>query len=114
MILQSIPPPAWAFAGIVVLLAFGVPVRCSHPISKPPFRGCKAYVAGLLGRCSHHGRGPAVRLMATLGGQELMRRRTCDRCGQPRVFARHTDSGRAYLGCTGFPSCKNPRLLSRL
>jgi ribosomal protein S27AE len=114
MSLESIPLPAWAIVIAVLVLAFGVPVRCSHPTSKPPFRGCKVHVAGFLGKCRHHGRAPGARVMATLGGQELMRRRTCDRCGQPRVFARHNDTGRAYLGCTGFPVCKNPRLLGQL
>jgi ribosomal protein S27AE len=114
MTLESIPPPAWAIVIAVVTLAIGLPVRCNHPTSKPPFRGCKWHVYGFLGKCPHHGRVPGVRLMASFGGRELMRRRTCDRCGQPRVFARHNDTGRAYLGCTRYPVCKNSRLLGQL
>ena len=61
MSLESIPLPVWAIVIVVVMLAFGVPVRCGHQTSKPPFRGCKARVVGFLGKCGHHGRVPGAR-----------------------------------------------------
>jgi ssDNA-binding Zn-finger/Zn-ribbon topoisomerase 1 len=50
-------------------------------------------------------------VISVLGGQALIRRRTCDKCGRPRIFARHLVSGRPFLGCSDFPVCKNSRFL---
>jgi hypothetical protein len=109
----SVPPATWvvALAVVVVVVMFVVPVRCAAPTSKAPFPGCKYHPHGLLGRCRHHGRRPGLRVIAIFGGDGLLRRRTCDKCGQARVFLRFEDSGRPYLGCSGFPRCKNPRSL---
>jgi hypothetical protein len=111
MVLESVYLPVWTLAVAAVLVAFLVPVRCAAPIGKPPFRGCRLRVSGMFGKCRHHGRRPDLRVMATFGGQGLIRRRTCDRCGQPRVFVRRRDNGRSFLGCTGFPVCQNSRYL---
>jgi hypothetical protein len=100
---------------IVVFFAFAmcfvVPMRCSRPVSKPPHPGCRATVYGILGRCHHHGHPAGFRVMAVLGGQRLISRRYCDRCGQCRTYERFADSGRSYLGCAGFPDCKGPVVL---
>jgi hypothetical protein len=100
--------------GLAGLVALGLllPMRCHGPISKPPFRGCRTPVIGLLGRCRHHGRRPDVRLVCLLGGERLASRRVCDRCGRARVFGRLRDTGRPFLGCSQYPSCKNARLLA--
>src|SRR5689334_3394918 len=94
--------------GLVILL---VPMSCNAPISKPPFRGCRTSVIGLFGICRHHGSRPGVRAVRLLGGRRLLTRRICDKCGQPRVFLRMQGDGSPYLGCAGFPNCKNPRML---
>jgi hypothetical protein len=109
----SVPPATWlvALAVVVVVVMFVVPVPCAAPTSKAPFRGCREHPHGLLGRCRHHGRRPGLRVIAIFGGDDLLQRRTCDKCGQSRVFLRFEDSGRPYLGCSGFPRCKNPRSL---
>jgi hypothetical protein len=108
---SSISTAVWLVAAVIILVIFLMPVRCSHPISKSPFRGCRRWVTGIFGRCRDHGRGPQNRVIARFGGQALIRRRTCDRCGRPREFVRFSDTGRSYLGCSGWPACKNPRLL---
>ncbi len=110
MTFASVPGFAWVVLAAVVLVVV-LPVQCSHPISKAPFRGCSVWVTGFFGRCRYHGRGPENRVIARFGGQALISRRTCDRCGRPRVFNRFQDTGRAYLGCSRYPSCKNTRLL---
>jgi hypothetical protein len=92
-------------------LAFGAPTSCHAPTKKPPFRGCAISVNGLLGRCRVHGRRAGYRMVVWLGGAKLAGRRICDKCGQRRVFGRLQDTGRAYLGCAGYPTCRNPRLL---
>jgi len=101
-----------ALAVVIVLLAFGVPMRCQGPIARPPFRGCRRRVGGFLGYCRAHGFQPGRRLMSVLGGQRLPQRRTCRACGRPTVFCRMQDTGKPFLGCTGFPDCKNPRWLT--
>jgi hypothetical protein len=99
--------------GIALMLAiFTVPMKCCSPISKPPIRGCRTHVYGLIGRCRHHGRHPVLRLMATLGGLHLPERRVCDMCGRPALFCRMQKNGKPFLGCSGYPNCKNPRWLN--
>ena len=44
-----------AVLAAVVLVAGGVPMRCQGPIARPPFRGCRHWVYGFLGRCRNHG-----------------------------------------------------------
>jgi hypothetical protein len=97
-------------AGLVVL-AVGVPMRCQGPISRPPYRGCRKTVYGLLGRCRHHGFQPGRRLMAAAGGGRLLLRRTCGGCGQPAVFARMSVTGKPFLGCSEHPACTKIRWL---
>jgi len=97
--------------GAVVLAIVFVPVSCSAPISRPPFRGCRRPVMGLFGFCRTHRSRPGVRLIRLLGGSHLLARRVCDKCGQSRVFLRMQGDGVPYLGCVGFPNCKNPRML---
>lgn len=105
--------PAVLLGGSVViaLLAVGVPMRCQGPIARPPFRGCRKTVYGFLGRCRNHGFQPSRRLMAALGGSRLPLRRTCAGCGQPTVFCRIQDTGKPFLGCSGYPACKKIRWL---
>jgi hypothetical protein len=99
--------------GIAFMLAmFTVPMRCHSPISKPPIRGCRGRVYGLVGHCRHHGRRPVLRLMAALGGPHLPERRVCSICGRPTLFCRIQKSGKPFLGCSGYPNCKNPRWLN--
>jgi hypothetical protein len=98
---------------VILLLAGGVPMRCQGPIARPPFRGCRRRVYGFLGRCRNHGFQPGRRLMAAIGGSPLLLRRTCAGCGQPAVFCRMQDTGKPFLGCSGFPACKNIRWLDR-
>ncbi len=97
-------------AGAVLLAAVFAPRLCCAPISKPPFRGCRRRVIGLFGFCRDHGSRPGIRLIRMLGGQRLLSRRVCDRCGQSRVFQRMQQDGTPYLGCVGVPTCKNPRM----
>ena len=94
--------------GAVLLAAVFAPRLCCAPISKPPFRGCRRRVIGLFGFCLDHGSRPGARLIRMLGGQRLLSRRVCDRCGQSRVFQRMHQDGAPYLGCVGFPTCKGP------
>jgi len=101
----------FGLAGALVVTALFAPMFCCAPISKPPFRGCRRHVAGLFGRCRNHGRRPGLRVIRLLGGERLLSRRVCDRCGQSRVFLRMRDTGTPYLGCVGYPTCKNPRIL---
>jgi hypothetical protein len=108
---QTLPLPAWILVVAAALVLNVVPVRCAHPISQPPFRGCRVFVHGLLGRCRHHGRHPGTRVITVLGGPALGQRRTCSKCGRPSVFGRFPDTGRPFLGCAGHPTCKNPRQL---
>lgn len=98
---------------LVVLgfLAFMLPMRCQGAIARPPFRGCCIRVYGFLGHCRNHGFQPQRRMMSALGGQRLAARRTCSSCGRPAVFCRRRDTGRPFLGWSGFPECKNPRWL---
>jgi hypothetical protein len=105
------PAEYWIALVVVVLLAFGVPMRCQAPITRAPFRGCHNTVYGFLGHCRNHGFQPSRRLMAVLGGQQLLLRRTCRVCGQPTLFCRRQDTGKPFLGCTDFPACKTPRWL---
>ena len=98
---------------IVVLLPLVSPVRCQGVIARPPFRGCRKVVVGLLGPCHNHGLQPGRRLVALFGGSALLQRRGCHSCGSPAVFARLADSGRPFLGCSRYPACKNPVLLTR-
>ncbi|GAB3267117.1 hypothetical protein GCM10027456_51750 [Kineosporia babensis] len=108
----SDPKSIASISGFVfLLLTFGVPLQCNHPKGPAPFRGCWFWVYGFAGSCQHHGRPVGSRIMGLLGGKSLIARRQCDRCGYPRVYARHRDSGRSYLGCMHHPNCKNPRLL---
>jgi hypothetical protein len=100
-----------ALAVVIVLLAFGVPMRCQGSIARPPFRGCRKRVGGFLGYCRVHGFQPSRRLMSVFGGQQLTQRTTCAACGRPTVFCRMQVTGKPFLGCTGFPGCKNPRWL---
>jgi ribosomal protein L34 len=97
-------------AGVVVL-AGGVPMQCQAPIARPPFRGCRNRVYGFLGRCRNHGFQPGRRRMAAVGGSQLLQRRVCRSCGQPTVFCRMRADGKPYLGCSGYPACKNIRWL---
>jgi hypothetical protein len=96
---------------VLKFLAFILPMRCQGAIARPPFRGCRIRVYGFLGHCRNHGFQPQRRMMSALGGQRLAARRTCSSCGRPAVFCRRRDTGRPFLGCTGFPECKNPRWL---
>jgi hypothetical protein len=96
---------------VLVLLAFGVPMRCQGPIAKPPFRGCRRTVYGFLGHCRSHGFQMGRRLMAVLGGQQLLQRRICRACGHPALFCRHQGTGKPFVGCTSYPVCKTPRWL---
>jgi hypothetical protein len=102
---------------IAVAVAAGIflvtPMHCQGVIAKPPFRGCRKIVVGLFGRCHYHGFQPGRRVILLLGGPRLPLRRVCDKCGQPRVFGRHQDSGRPFLGCAGFPACTRSIQLSR-
>jgi hypothetical protein len=103
---------ALSVLGITLLAAaFIIPIRCHGPTSKRPYPGCRRTVHGLLGACRYHGRKPKRRLLAILGGDRLTQRLVCDRCGQPTTFLRMKDTGAPYLGCAGYPNCKNPRLL---
>lgn len=95
---------------VVVLTVF--PMPCRSPISTPPFRGCRRRVVGLVGRCRNHGRRPGVRVICLFGGEQLGRRRVCDKCGQPQVFGRLQDTGKPFLGCVRYPNCKNAKLLA--
>jgi hypothetical protein len=98
---------------VVVLLPLMSPVRCQGAIARPPFRGCRRVVVGLLGPCYNHGLQPGRRLVGLLGGSALLQRRVCHACGSPAVFARLADSGKPLLGCSRFPTCKNPVFLTR-
>lgn len=103
-----------AVAVAVVVVGAGVLVRkraCQGVKSQPPHGACAKPVRGLFGRCLHHGRQPRRRVVALLGGPELLRRRTCDRCGRPRVFGRRSSDGTPFLGCSEFPRCVSPRYL---
>jgi hypothetical protein len=100
-----------AVLAALVLLAVVVPMRCQGPIARPPYRGCRKTVYGLLGRCRYHGFQPGRRLMAAAGGGRLLLRRTCGGCGQPTVFARMSDTGKPFLGCSEYPACKKIRFL---
>jgi hypothetical protein len=95
----------------VALIGFVLPMRCQGPISKPPYRGCRKRVYGLVGNCRFHGRRPGPRLIAAFGGRHLPQRRVCERCGSPSVFCRVSDTGNPFLGCSAFPNCKSPRWL---
>lgn len=99
--------------GIVVLSPLAVPMQCQGVTSKAPYRGCRKGVFGLLGQCRHHGRQARRRLIWLLGGSQLLQRQVCDKCGEPRVFGRLQDSGKPFLGCSRYPACKSPRLLTR-
>lgn len=96
---------------IIAALLFMLPMRCEHPISRPPFRGCRKRVYGFHGSCGSHGRNARARYLVALGGRKLMHRRVCGNCGRGKVFIRFQKDGKPYLGCTGYPQCKNPRLL---
>jgi hypothetical protein len=96
----------------MLIPAFGLPMRCQGPTSKAPFRGCRKSVYGFVGRCIYHGRRPGLRAMAMLGGRHLPGRRVCDKCGRSTVFGRVMDTGKPFLGCSGFPECKRPRWLN--
>lgn len=100
-----------AVSFMVVFVVAATPMRCQAPVAKPPFRGCRNMVYGFFGRCRNHGLQPGRRLIGALGGQRLLLRRVCPRCGQPSVFCRASDTGRPFLGCSGFPACKTPRWL---
>jgi hypothetical protein len=88
-------------------------MHCQAVIARPPFRGCRKIVMGVFGRCYNHGFQPGRRVIRLLGGPKLPLRRVCDKCGQPRVFGRHQESGRPFLGCTGYPACMRAIQLSR-
>jgi hypothetical protein len=105
------PAALIGFAGVVGVLGylFG-PMRCSAPIGTAPFRPCRRPLKWLFGSCQHHGSRPGLRLVRRLGGSRLLTRRVCDKCGRSRVFLRMPD-GAPYLGCVGFPNCKDPRML---
>jgi hypothetical protein len=97
----------------LLFLRLFVRMRCrgtTGPATR--YRPCRVPVRWFLGPCQHHGRGGRRRVLATFGGTALLDRRTCDKCGRPRVFGRIQDSGAPFLGCARFPNCKNPRLLS--
>jgi hypothetical protein len=96
---------------VLLLLSFAVPMRCEHPIGRTPFRGCRRTVYGFHGTCGSHGRRAQARYLVALGGRKLMHRRVCANCGRAKVFIRFQNSGKPYLGCTGYPNCKSPRLL---
>lgn len=98
-------------AAVVVPMA--VPMYCAGVISKPPYRGCRKVVVGLFGRCYYHRFQPRRRFIQLLGGQKLLLRRVCDKCGRPRVFGRHQESGRPFLGCAGYPACTRSIELAR-
>lgn len=98
-------------AVLAVAVVAGTPMHCQAPTAKPPFRGCKHMVYRFFGRCRNHGLQPRRRLIAVLGGQQLLLRRVCIRCGLPSVFCRAGDTGRPFLGCSGFPSCRKQRWL---
>jgi hypothetical protein len=97
---------------LIGLIGFGLPMRCQGLISKPPYRGCRKRVYGLVGNCRFHGRRAGLRLIAVFGGIDLPQRRVCERCGSPSMFCRASDTGKPFLGCSAFPNCKNPRWLS--
>jgi hypothetical protein len=99
-------------AGLTVFVVTATPMHCQGPIARPPFRGCRHVVYGLFGRCRNHGVQPARRVMAILGGQQLLLRRVCLGCGLPSVFCRAGDTGRPFLGCSGFPACRKQRWLA--
>jgi hypothetical protein len=99
-------------AVVIVFLVAGTPMWCQAPIGRPPFRGCRRRVPGFFGRCRDHGVRPGRRLVAVLGGQQLPLRRICAGCGRPAVFCRARDTGRPFLGCSGFPDCKKRRWLA--
>jgi hypothetical protein len=95
---------------LAVMIVFAVaatPMRCQGITSRRPFRGCKNRVYGFFGRCRHHGLQPGRRVMAALGGQRLLLRRVCPGCGQPSVFCRAGQTGKPFLGCSMFPSCRS-------
>lgn len=98
-------------AVLVLAVVAGTPMHCQGQTSKPPFRGCKIIVYGIFGRCRIHRLQPRRRMIAVLGGQKLLLRRVCISCGLPSVFCRARDTGKPFLGCSGFPSCKKPRWL---
>lgn len=97
--------------GLTLIALVAAPVSCCAPTARKPIRGCQRRVSGLFGRCPYHGRHPHARMIRILGGKRLLRRRVCDRCGQPREFLRMKDTGAPYLGCIAYPTCKNPRVL---
>lgn len=97
----------------VVVVPMVAPMQCAGVIAKSPYRGCYKIVPGLFGRCRHHGFQPRRRVIRLLGGQKLLMRRACDRCGRPRVYGRHQDSGRPFLGCAGHPACMRSIELAR-
>ena len=100
-----------ATIGGLLVAGLLAPIRCTAPISRPPFRGCRRRVVGVLGICRDHGSRPGLRIIHLLGGTRLLSRRVCDRCGQSRVFLRMRSDGAPYLGCVGYPSCRNARML---
>jgi hypothetical protein len=98
--------------GAVVVVSMVMPMHCQGVISRPPYRGCHKMVVGLLGYCRNHGFQPGRRVVRLAGGPKLPLRRVCHNCGQPRVFGRLQDTGKPFLGCTGYPACKSPRFLA--
>jgi hypothetical protein len=90
------------------LLAGATPMRCQGPIAKRPFRGCRKRVCGFMGHCRYHGFQPGRRIMAVFGGESLLRRRICSKCGSATVFGRVLGTGKPFIGCSGYPTCKNP------
>jgi hypothetical protein len=107
-----VPVPVLAMLAVTVFVAAGLPMRCRGPTSRRPFRGCLNVVCGFFGHCRNHGFQPGRRLIATLGGDQLLSRRTCGSCGQLTVFGRDRDDGKPFLGCTAFPDCRNKHRLA--
>jgi hypothetical protein len=105
----------WLIVVVVaaVVIPVAAPMQCAGVIAKSPYRGCYKIVPGLFGRCRYHGFQPRRRVIRLLGGQKLLMRRACDKCGQPRVYGRHPDSGRPFLGCAGHPACTRSIELAR-
>jgi hypothetical protein len=102
----------WVVVALLLVVTFGWRMPCHVPIGTRPYRGCRHGVWSVLGKCRVHRRRPSYRVIARLGGRRLAERRICNRCGKPTTFGRLQGDGVAYIGCTGYPACKNARRLN--
>lgn len=98
---------------LTAVAALVVPTRCRAPKQQSPHDPCALRVQGVFGSCRYHGRPALLRVIAVLGGMELLSRRTCRGCRQPVVFGRTEKEGLPYLVCQGRNSCRNGRVLLR-